>query len=102
MRVLMKTRPVQTSIRDPKNNSPHFGNLHLEVLQLDPADVRPGLPTRTLEQVRAEFQGRGPIISHPPPHWNHTPAQIPESVLAGLAPTDLLEFRWVFTPGAKR
>jgi hypothetical protein len=102
MRVLMKTTPVPTSIRDPRDNSPHVGKLHLEVLHLDPADVPAGLPARTLEQVRAEFQGRGPIISYPPPHWNGTPTQIPESILAQLAPTDLVEFRWVFNLGAKR
>lgn len=102
MRVLMKTPPVATSIRDPKDQKVHFGNLHLEVLQLDAAEVEPGRPSRTLEQVRAEFRGRGPIISYPPPHWNGAPTVIPESVLTQLAPTDLVAFRWIFSLGAKR
>ena len=103
MRLLMKTTPIPTVITDPRDNSPHSGNLHLEVIQLDAAEVRTGRePFRTLHEIRAEFQGRGPITSYPPPNFNGAPAEIPESALAQLAPTDLVEFRWVFSLGAKR
>jgi hypothetical protein len=102
VRVLLKTQPAPTTITDPRNDTQHSGNLHLEVIALEPADIKPGRPSMTLDQVRADAAG-GPVVAYPPPNFHGTPAPIPESVLAQLAPTDLVEFRWVFSlPPAKR
>jgi hypothetical protein len=102
MRVLLKTQPVPTTITDPRNNTPHSGNLHLEVIASEPGEVEPWRPTMTLEKVR-EDAGGGPVIAYPPPNFNGTPISIPENVLAELAPTDIVQFRWVFSgpPPAK-
>lgn len=96
MRVLLRTQPVPTTITDPRNDTQHAGNLHLEVIALEPTEVKPGRPSMTLDKVRADAGG-GPVVAYPPPNFNGTPAPIPESVLAQLAPTDLVEFRWVFS-----
>jgi hypothetical protein len=100
MRVLMTTQPTKTTITEPRSNKQYFGDLHLEVVHLEPTELKPGLPTLTLAKVRADARG-GPVISVPPPNFNGAPAQIPESVLAQLGPTDVVEFRWVFQPRAK-
>ena len=102
MRVLLKTEPAPTTITDPRNDTQHSGNLHLEVIALEPAEVKPGRPGMTVDKVRADA-GSGSVVAYPPPNFNGTPAPIPESVLAQLAPTELVEFRWVFSlPPAKR
>jgi hypothetical protein len=101
MRVLLRTQPTPTTITDPRNDTQHSGDLHLEVIALDPAEVKPERPSMTLAKVRADAGG-GPVVAFPPPNFHGTPAPIPESVLAELAPTDLVEFRWVFNLPAQR
>jgi hypothetical protein len=101
MRLLLRTQPTPTTITDPRNDTQHSGELHLEVIYLEPTEVSPGHPSMTVAKVRADAGG-GPVVAVPPPNFNGTSAPVPESVLAQLAPTDLIQFRWVFSLPPKR
>lgn len=81
--MLLTTQPVATTITDPRNDTKHSGDLHLEVIALEPADIQLGRLGMTLDKVRADAGG-GPVVAYPPPNFHGTPAPIPETVLANL------------------
>jgi hypothetical protein len=58
MRVLLKTQPVRTTITDPRNDTSHSGNLHLEVIAFDPTEVEPGDLIPALDLYAAKASAR--------------------------------------------